>query len=389
MVESFQTQSARHHFFCLPYLNLGSISEIDLLFAKVWNFNILKEKYIPDEALRNQVTRMLEYHRNSWPNPNKATLRESYSPLHGIGLITTSRSTEQEPDEVEKEKINDARFILFINFIATHNTITRNFNSGHSMASSENYQYLYFSTTVGYDHVSENTGFVVPTMHGGIKIDEHLLIKPLGIPHPNFDLRGDLIKHLLKLRLKKKKVFRRLISAVEIFYESYYNSPEISHNARILLQASAFEILLCNGGGDARKTVKEYLKKFADYPEDRNFQYKSERRNKPSEIENGTKKIMWADRFFSLRNHIAHGLVPKEKEYFFGEWQRHFDIALYFFIFCLKRKIEEELKRELFGDDIIWKNWTDDLHIPPKKYTGFEYDEIGRRYWKRLKLRNW
>lgn len=382
MKKSNEKTPIHHHFVCLPYLNLGDTPEIDFGFAKIWNFNVLKEKYIPDQALREHVASILKNYRVSYPHGKEG--EETYASVYGIGLISTDIPTRQQPDRIEKQKINDARLILFISFLARHNIVTRNVNTGHWMASSENYAPVYFSAVVGTKYMTEHTGFVVPSWHGGIEIDKNMLIRPKHIPTPTFDVDTELLNALIKLRLKHKRIFRRLMSAIEVFYESYYNSPEVSHNARILLQASAFEILLGVQNSEARKELKDYLRRVADYPEDRRFQYKSERRNGRRRIEIGTKKVMWADRFFTLRNHIAHGLVPKESEYYFGKWQRHFDIALYFFIFCLKRKIEEGLNKEIFGDDVVWKKWTDDLQIPSKMYIGFEYDHFGRRALERM-----
>lgn len=92
--------------------------------------------------------------------------------------------------------------------------------------------------------------------------------------------------------------------------------------------------------------IKAFLKKEATYPEDKIISFKSERLNKKIVSEKGTVIEKWVDQFFTLRNHIIHGHLPKEEEYYFGEWQRHFDIALYFFVFCLKRKLEEVLKKK-------------------------------------------
>lgn len=381
MRESNEKKPMHHYFVCLPYLNLGDTPEIDFGFAKIWNFDILKEKYISNQALREHVTSILKNYRASYPYGKEG--ERIYAPVYGVGLISTNIPTRQQPDVIEKQKINDARLALFISFLARHNTVIRNVNTGHWMASSENYAPIYFSAVVGTKYITEHTGFVVPSWHGGIEIDKNILIRPKHIPTPTFDVDMELLNALIKLRLKHKKIFRRLMSAIEVFYESYYNSPEVSHNARILLQASAFEILLCVQNSGVRKEFKDYLKRVADYPGDRLFRYKFEKGNRRV-TGIGSKKVIWADRFFTLRNHITHGLVPKESEYYFGKWQRHFDIALYFFIFCLKRKIEEGLNTEIFGDDIVWKKWTDDLQIPPKTYIGFEYDRFGRRALERM-----
>lgn len=380
MTNQEQETVVKHHFVCLPYLNLGRTPEIDLGFAKVWNFDISSEKYISDPILREHIGRTLKNYRT--PYPHVQNDRDVYSPVHGIGIISTGTPSEQELNEVDRQKVNDARLMLFISFLSRRNTVTKNVNSGHGMASSENFSPIYFSAVVGSKYSTELTGFVIPSWHGGIDIDKNMILRAKHIPTPTFDPEIELLNALIKMRLKHKRNFRRLISSVEVFYESYYNAHEVSHNARILLQTSALEILLDTRAGEGRSALKAFLKKEATYPEDNQLSFKSERRN-GTVSETGTIREKWADRFFSLRNHITHGHVPKESEYYFGKWQRHFDIALYFFVFCLKRKIEEAFKKEMFGDDVVWKTWTDDLQIPPQTYTGFEYDHMGQRWWER------
>lgn len=376
-----QDKPKKHHFVCLPYLNLGSTREVDLGFAQVWNFKALSEKYIADPGLREHVGRILKSYRASYPYDQDG--QDVYPPIPNVCLVSTGTSSEQELDEGGKQKINDARLILFISHLARRNTVTRNVNSGHGMASSENYAPMFFSAVVGSKYSAELTGFVIPSWHGGIEIDKNMLIRPKHVPTGPFDPEPELLAALIKMRSRQKRAFRRLISAVDVFYESYYNAHEVSHNARILLQTSAFEIVLDTSAGEGRRELKAFLKKVATSPEDKQVSFKSERGNRVV-TERGTMKEKWADSFFTLRNHITHGHVPKEKEYTFGNWQRHFDIALYFFVFCLKRKIEQALKRDLFGDDVVWKTWTDDLRVVPETYTGFEYDHFGPRAWRRM-----
>ena len=379
MSEVQQEQPDKHYFTCLPHINLGRMKEVDLGFAKIWNFDLAKEIYIPDENLRKQVEAILHTHKGSYPfGPED----NEYLPIHGIGIISTGEPTDSEPRKYEREKINDARLITFISALARRNVITRNANSGHGMASSENYQPLQFSVVVGSKYSTFFEGFVIPSWHGGIDLQKEMLIRPRHVPIPSFDPDEELLGVLVELREKRPRIFRRTISAVEVFFESYYNTTQLSHNARILLQASAFEILLGAQSMEGRKTLKSFLKKEATYPHEEVVSYMSERRGK-FEREIGNMREKWADRFFTLRNHIIHGYVPKEEEYYFGKWQRHFDIATLFFIYCLKVKVEQALRRQIFGDDVVWKTWTDDLLVEPKKFTGFEYDNLGPRWWTR------
>ena len=381
MPEETPPPTPAHHYICLPYINLGDMEKIDLGFATIWNFSRKAEEYIPDVPLQEQVARTLKSYRASYPYPHSGT--DIYHPINGIGMIDVGIESKNELDKESRQKANDARLMVFISFLARNNTITRNSNTGHSMASSENFAPVHFSVVVGSQYITEYNGFVVPSWHGGIDIDKNMVVRARHVPTPRFNVEADMLNALIRLRQRKKRVFRKVVSAIEVFYESYYNSTEVSRNARILLQASAFEILLNSNSGNGREILKTFLKDNANYPDDRVLSYKSERRNGRMVSERGTVREKWADRFFTLRNHIIHGHVPKEKEYSFSDWQSHFDIALYFFVFCLKRKIEEHLDREIFGDDVDWKTWEDDLQVPPKTFTGFVYEHYGRRGWER------
>ena len=374
-----------HHFYCLPFLNMGCVEEIDLRFAKIWNFSLKKDEYIKDKSLREHVEKILKKYKGAYPYGTGNGLN-AYLPRCGIGFISVGTSGTQELNYEEARDANYARLLLFISVLERNNIIPRDANTGHSMASSENYAQVHFSAVVGSEYMTDHVGFVVPTRHMGIKIEEDVSIQPRHIPTPQFredNADSNLLKSLLDLREKEEIVFQKIMSSIEVFYESYYNSPEVSHNARILLQASAFETLLDKEEDGGRKALKLFLKKCGDYPDDECFPYISERKEGKKE-EKGTKRVIWADQFFTLRNHIIHGLVPKEKEYYF-EKQRHFDIALYFFVFCLKRIIEKNLKKEIFGDDVVWETLTDDKGV---KYTGFRYDAVGRRGWERSERRN-
>lgn len=363
----------QYHFVVFPYSNL-KIKEWNLGFAKIWNFDLMKEVYIPDAKLRNQVAKVL------------SNYTAQFGGVNGIGIGLIGENDYRELTLGEYETLNEARLILFISTLAKSNTVTFNGNVGHSMFSSENFEYARISVALDTEYMTETTGFVIPSWHGGVKIVENKIIRPRHVPTPfRQEVEGGLLNSLLTLRKKKPLVFYRVISAISIFYESYYNSHQISHNARILLQASAFEVLLQAKLGKGRETMKNFVKKYANYPEDKVLLYKSKRSKKASQ-ESGTIKEVWADKFFTLRNDIIHGHIPKPLEFNFRR-QRHFDIALYFFIFTIKRVLERVLRKQIFDDDLVWKTWKDKTGVQRVKYTGFGYVSHGRRAWKKLKKR--
>jgi len=42
-----------------PYLSMISTAEINLGFAKIWNFDLKAEEYIPDQAVRDKIKQLL------------------------------------------------------------------------------------------------------------------------------------------------------------------------------------------------------------------------------------------------------------------------------------------------------------------------------------------
>jgi len=208
---------------------MGNVPEIDLGFAKIWNFHLKKDVYIKDKSLREHVEKILKNYRMSYPYGGEDGLN-AYPPRHGIGMISIGAQTTKELDYKEKQSISDARLLLFISFLSRNNTVTRDANSGHFMATSENYTQVYFSAVVGSEYMTEHVGFAVPSWHGGIETEKNISIQSRHIPTPRFEvnrLDTNLLNSLIRLRKKKKKTFRKIMSAIEVFYESYYNSPEV------------------------------------------------------------------------------------------------------------------------------------------------------------------
>ena len=91
---------------------------------------------------------------------------------------------------------------------------------------------------------------------------------------------------------------------------------------------------------------------------------KAARIRKGRVIEARTLHAIWADRFYTLRNHIIHGEVVTDSEYVFRGEQHHPVIAPFFFVLSIQRMINavhvrrqrkpvffDRLKREVIEDD--------------------------------------
>lgn len=108
-----------------PYLTMGDLPEIDFGFLKIWNFDQLKEKYIPDEKIRSKVGKILGMYRAFFVGP-----------LKGIGIVSIGDTDFRVFTDEEREKIRLAKLILFLSFLSKNNTIELNPNTGHRMANS-------------------------------------------------------------------------------------------------------------------------------------------------------------------------------------------------------------------------------------------------------------
>jgi len=253
-------------------------------------------------------------------------------------------------------------------------------NAVHFMATPENFNETYQNFVIGNERVTDNTGDILRFSHMGLKLGEFQYTRPGYLPKlMDFRYDKELLEFILKLNHRRPQISRRIFNATEMFFESYYNSSSLSVNARVLLQASAFEILLHLPNRNQRKIFKDQIESITGLSGEKQYVYYSERGEKTIR-ETRTMKGIWADRFFSLRNHIIHGNSPPAKEYIFSHrgWsqQRHIDLGLMFFIVLVKRQIEKNL-HHAFSDNIIWRDWEDPL--TGVRRIGFLYDRISSR----------
>ena len=353
-----------------PYLNMGDTDEIDFGFLKIWNFSRLKNERIQDEHIRSHVTTMLEVHRSM------------NGPMQDIGIVSfgdTGPFSLTQPDQLAN--IREAKLVLFLSFLARNNTRTPNPNRGHLMATSENFQEIYQNFIVGGDYIAELGGYVVPFSHMN-ELRKVYRLRPEHVPTPlRFEIDKELFGCLLELKNKRPRVYGRIINAIELFFESYHNSESVSRNARILLQMSAFEILLQLPGRRQRLRFKNKVESLLGLPGEKQYVYYYENGQGNRQKETRTRKGIWADRFYTLRNHIIHGSTPPDSDYVLsfrsGSSQRHTDIAFLFFVLLVKRLVEKSLRRVIFPDDIEWGKWKD--HNTLTQGEGFIYESMSFR----------
>lgn len=165
--------------------------------------------------------------------------------------------------------------------------------------------------------------------------------------------------------------------------ESYYNTPYLSRNARVLLNASAFEILLSLPEIQQRKAFKEKIKKVVSLKGEQEYSYWTKIGGKSKKFK-GTVAEIWADKFYSLRNNIIHGNNILPKEFVFKNYQSHLDISCLFFIFLLKKQLEKSLGNSCECDyEIRWDKWTEEFPAI-REIQGFVFLKSYKKLFKRL-----
>lgn len=332
-----------------PFLNMENRQEIDFGFLKIWNFDIMSTTYITDTNLLSRVSKIMETNHAYFTGP-----------LRGIGLVSIGDTDFHTFNQDELELIKDARLVLFISFIGKNNLMRVGPNAVHWYATTENFLPKLQNFNVDDDNMAVFDGYIVQSMAGGYRMGEHIFYRPSYVPAPiNFDIDEELFNYLLLIRAKKPRVFSRIVSAIELFSESYYNSYSLSNNARILCQMGAFEMLLDLPEKQQRKVFKDRVEAETSDATEKRYAYFYEVKAGKKKKERRTLKGIWADKFYTLRNHVIHGLKINNDQYVFKKSQRHIDVALIFFIFLVKSQINRSLRKRVFTQRIDWEEQTD------------------------------
>ena len=353
---------------------MDRIKEVDFGFLKIWNFSKMKNTYVPDRTTREHLEKIFATH-------------QSYGrPIEDIGVVSIGSTDLRAFTEDEYRLIRDARLILFLSFVDQNNT-GHEPNAGHSMVTSDNFDLYTQNFLLGDDHISDRAGEIISFLRGGFELGRVVFEMPGFVPaHSMFRYSTDLFHNLLDLRSKKPRVFEKVMTATELFFESYYNAPHLSKNARVLLQASAFEVLLDLPEHRQREHFKTAIGALANLPSERTYQHFSERSSGRKAKETLTIKQIWADLFYTLRNHIIHGNSPKSREFIFKGTMRHTDVALQFFVFCVRKQIAKSLPVHPCDHVIEWGSWEDPSTTPPRQVKGFIYRvEVMKRIARALK----
>lgn len=357
-----------------PYLSMNGIDEIDLGYLKVWNFDKKKDNYIQEPTLKTKIEKIF------------ATQVTHHGNVRGIGVIQFPNNDFQPLSPTESELIQQARATLFLSFVSENNTRIPNANSGHSMATSENFDVIYQNFTLDQDYVAETSGEIIRFSKGGYTLDKIRFQIPSFVPTPSsYHYDQEIFSELAYLRSHKPKIYRKIINATQIFMEGYYNSNHLSNKARILLYMSAFEAIFSIPEAQQRKYFKENIEKISYiHSEKKYINYWDKKSNNKSK-EYLSKKGLWAEKFYLLRNAIVHGDHVKLDSFIFEKTQEHIHIALLFFVLAIKKQFEKSHRGFYCNYEIRWEAYKDEISFPePRTMNLFVFRYSMRRLWNKM-----
>ena len=341
-----------------PYLMLRDFEEIIHGNVKVWNFKKKAMEYIPDEEIRNKVTSLLSINKYG----NRV--------IEDMGILSIGDIDFRQATDEEKAVAKEIKLILFLSWIAQHNVRRHDANAGYLLATTENFELTYQNFQLESDVFNESAGYIVAFKVLGYRINETSFNAPPYVLRPLDVSFDDILRVALKsLKAEEEALYKRILRATDLLFESYYNNPYVSLNARILLLASAFEVLLELPIRNQRMHLKDIIEEKTKLPSDPIVTYSFETRPGDTQTETRSIKVKWADRFYTLRNHIIHGDEVPDSEFLF-ESQRHTDIATMFFVLLIKILLNERFGETIFNDKIIWGRFKDNHGIDRE---GFVY----------------
>jgi len=353
----------------LPYLNLGSDEEISIGPVRIWNFDLKKNDYIPDLQLREYIEQLI------WTNTTARTRRGKFPALEGIGIVSLGPTDFRQFTANENAAITRARSALFLACLAKNAYARRNSNAGFSIYTSENFRAVTQNFVLGSPFIAETAGLIVSTTDMGLELGKVHFPKPSYVHIPRgaaYDT--DLLDGFASTRRYSRDLRNRLFSATAILLESYYNNPYVHISARVLLQAAALEMLLqSQNREDFKNKIERYLNDKGTIrgkpKRESRYRYRSER----SRPKNGQRayadevrsiKGMWADRFFTLRNHVIHGENVRRREYVFRRQQDHVLIAPLVFVALMREILNEASvargKGRVCSGELLWARSDDE-----------------------------
>jgi hypothetical protein len=332
-----KTKLKHLQFTFLPYISIKDNLKIGEVL--LWPFYKKKDEYIKNPLIRSQIERFLkQYVDNSG----------SHNPLQNITIVSY-----KSPDNFKTLTKNQVRKVRDAVTILCFSTIIKNTN--WCAFSSDDFQLVHQNFIPGDDGIAPTSGSFIRRTIGGLKIEEVLFITPFYISQ-GWDINYDekILRALEKLQQdkKSKEFYRRIITSLEWVSYAYTNVDNFNYASRIVMMATAFEILL-NGFRDRFDFMKK-IKQLTWNSLDDTKKMRSTRVIKKQKM-NFSFKEWWAYEFYDLRSKIVHGKEIKNKDFKNRKGEEYFLLSIKFFVECLKKLLSKHNYYTYdFGDQILW-----------------------------------
>lgn len=325
-----------------PYIFLSRIRSVTYLDFVVQNLKETLES-IQENNLKDTIRNMMRQNRIFGKI------------IEDIGIVQIKGRNDFRPlGSEEKKKVGELRATLFLGGVAKCNTVDGP-NAGHYILTSDNFKLLFQNFVLGDPHIGYASGKIVRLSDFGYRVSDIVYEKPLCVLTNSFSCDEKLLNALEQLKKRNRQKYRLILRATDAVMNAYSNSDDLSNASRVLEFSRAFEILFELPERDQRMKFKEAIERYCEPAGERKRRYLSERSNNNKADEVGSRHVMWADRFYVLRNHIIHGESIPDKRFSFYT-QLHWDLALWFFLVSVKQIINESIGKQIFFDSIRSKD---------------------------------
>jgi hypothetical protein len=335
-----KTKLKQLQFTFLPHISIKD----DLKIGEVilWSFYKKKDEYIKNQLIKSQIEQYLKRYVD---NLGK------HDPLKNITIVSYKFTNNFKPlTKIQARKIRDIVTILCFSTIIK--------NNNWLAFSSDDFQLVRQNFIPGDDGITPSSGSFITRKVGGLKIEEVLFITPFYVSQ-GWDINYDekILKGLEKLYKdkKSKEFYKRVINSLEWVLYAYTNVDNFNYLSRIVMMATAFEILL-NGFRDRFEFMKK-IKQLTCNSYDtkkmkstREIYYKNKRQRKSFSF-----KEWWAYEFYDLRSKIVHGEQIRSNYLKNRKGKEYFLLSVKFFLECLKKLLSQHNYYDYdYEDRILW-----------------------------------
>lgn len=324
---------APFHVFFLPWAGLNE--EIQIGPITFWPFQTKAEQNINEKCIQDQLERIFKTYVDHEGHP--------------VETITICSHGAHDFRELQKKEFDELIGAVDALIFATICPVTRSSvcNNNRSMGSpsADRYQLISQNFTPGVDDISIRAGSV---LDGGWKIGDVTFPKPWHIGEFCASQDEELLRGLNEVLNSnshsdiKNIIFRSL----EWFRLAHTQSGVVSKLSKVVMMATAFEIVLQVNSKEKKKYIAEQLKKrFSN-----DLSIIEERKIGKNKKDVSFPKISWwAWDFYDLRNKIVHGDNVGSQELIGGiarrEWLTHLIVADLVYL--------EIIVNELFNNKLI------------------------------------